>query len=122
MCGIIGYIGNRNAVDILLEGLSRLEYRGYDSAGIVVITQNGSIGVRKTVGVLKNLQEEVRHKPLTGTMGIGHTLWATHGKPSVENCHPHQDCTGSIYVVHNGIIENFQELKQELSRKGHRFG
>ncbi len=121
MCGIIGYIGNRDAVAVLLEGLSRLEYRGYDSAGIAIVNGKGNIALRKSMGVLNNLVEEVKHKPLKGHLGIGHTRWATHGKPSTDNCHPHQDCTRSIFVVHNGIIENFEELKTALQKKGHRF-
>ena len=121
MCGIIGYIGKANAVPILLDGLSRLEYRGYDSAGVAVLEKNGHIGLRKSVGVLQHLVGAVERRPLSGHLGIGHTRWATHGKPSEDNGHPHWDCTHSIFVVHNGIIENFQELKDELAAKGHRF-
>ncbi len=121
MCGIIGYIGKANAVPILLDGLSRLEYRGYDSAGVAVLEKNGHIALRKSVGVLHHLVDSLERTPLSGHLGIGHTRWATHGKPSEENSHPHWDCTHSIFVVHNGIIENFQELKDELSAKGHRF-
>ncbi len=121
MCGIIGYIGESNAVPVLLDGLGRLEYRGYDSAGIAVLNGKGKMGLRKTVGVLSHLVEEVKRKPLAGHLGIGHTRWATHGKPSTQNCHPHQDCSKNIQVVHNGIIENYAELKQQLLKKGHRF-
>ncbi len=121
MCGIIGYIGYKDSLPILMDGLSRLEYRGYDSAGIAVVLRSGNIAVRKAVGVLSNLVEEVKRHPPQGRMGIGHTRWATHGRPSQDNCHPHEDCTRSIFVVHNGIIENYQELKHFLHARGHRF-
>ncbi|QTL99251.1 glutamine--fructose-6-phosphate transaminase (isomerizing) [Iocasia frigidifontis] len=120
MCGIVGYIGNSDVVDILLGGLKRLEYRGYDSAGIAI--NNGKeLELIKKKGKLKELQEIVASTPLSGKMGIGHTRWATHGSPSDENSHPHVDCTGEFVVVHNGIIENFQQLREELCEKGHVF-
>ncbi|HRZ87538.1 MAG TPA: glutamine--fructose-6-phosphate transaminase (isomerizing) [bacterium] len=121
MCGIIGYIGKKDAVPIIMRGLRRLEYRGYDSAGVSVLNHGCAIEMRKAVGVLDNLFSAVDKNPLAGPLGIGHTRWATHGVPSSENCHPHFDCTGNIMVVHNGIIENFKELKDELIKKGHRF-
>ncbi len=120
MCGIVGYIGPRDSVPILLEGLKRLEYRGYDSAGIAVI-QDGKIAVQKTVGRLSALETRLVHQPLHGSRGIGHTRWATHGEPSEINSHPHNDCKDRIAVVHNGIIENYQELKKQLEARGHRF-
>ncbi len=118
MCGIVGYIGPENATDILLEGLRRLEYRGYDSAGIAVI-RRGEINIRRSVGKIVNLDDAIRDAPLEGSTGIGHTRWATHGKPSEENAHPHRDCTGKLVVVHNGIIENYRTLRQELAGAGH---
>ena len=118
MCGIVGYIGPENATDILLEGLRRLEYRGYDSAGIAVI-RGGEINIRRSVGKIVNLDEAIRDAPLEGSTGVGHTRWATHGKPSEENAHPHRDCTGKLVVVHNGIIENYRTLRQELAGAGH---
>ncbi|MFH2071084.1 MAG: glutamine--fructose-6-phosphate transaminase (isomerizing) [Elusimicrobiota bacterium] len=120
MCGIVGYIGKNNAVEIILEGLKRLEYRGYDSAGIAVLTGNG-ISVVRCAGKLANLSAQLARKPVSGNLGVGHTRWATHGKPSEENAHPHMDCKNKIVVVHNGIIENFMELKKELTKEGHRF-
>lgn len=120
MCGIVGYIGNKKADEILIEGLKRLEYRGYDSAGIATI-YNGKINLVKRLGKLKILAEEIQRNPLPGNIGIGHTRWATHGVPSEINSHPHSDCTGNIVLVHNGIIENFQELKENLIKEGHRF-
>jgi len=119
MCGIVGYIGKREAADILLDGLRRLEYRGYDSAGIAVLF-NGEIALRRSMGKIHNLAEAVRQNPVTGTLGVGHTRWATHGKPSEENAHPHRDCTGRMVVVHNGIIENYREIRQRLLAAGHR--
>jgi glutamine---fructose-6-phosphate transaminase (isomerizing) len=107
MCGIVGYIGNRKAVPIILEGLKRLEYRGYDSAGIAVYGDDGQLAVRRASGKLRNLEEAIRLNPVDGTYGIGHTRWATHGRPTEENAHPHRDCTGDIVVVHNGIVENY---------------
>lgn len=120
MCGIVGYIGNKEAESILLEGLKRLEYRGYDSAGIAVYGEKGVV-VRKDKGRLSVLEESLKKAPLRGHVGIGHTRWATHGKPSQINSHPHSDEQGRFTVVHNGIIENYLELKEELIRKGHQF-
>lgn len=120
MCGIVGYIGFRESQPILLEGLKKLEYRGYDSAGIAVFTEQG-LEVTKTVGRLVNLENRLGGEPLRGTVGIGHTRWATHGKPSDVNSHPHTDNTLKFSVVHNGIIENYLELKEELMHQGHRF-
>ncbi|UCG39678.1 MAG: isomerizing glutamine--fructose-6-phosphate transaminase, partial [bacterium] len=118
MCGIVGYIGQKNAADILIEGLRRLEYRGYDSAGMAVVL-DGELGLRRSVGKIVALDEVLRKQPLTGTIGVGHTRWATHGKPSEENAHPHRDCTQRLVVVHNGIIENYREIRQRLAAKGH---
>ena len=120
MCGIVGYTGPRDAVPLLMEGLKRLEYRGYDSAGIAAL-HNGSMSSRKCVGKLANLESSLRDQPIHGTPGIGHTRWATHGEPSEINSHPHMDCSGRIAVVHNGIIENYHELRMELEAKGHQF-
>ncbi len=121
MCGIVGYIGPKKVVPLILDGLKRLEYRGYDSAGIAVVTQNGKLVVRRASGKLRNLEETIRLSPIDGIYGIGHTRWATHGRPTEENAHPHRDCTGQVVVVHNGIIENYVELKQELQKEGHKF-
>jgi glucosamine--fructose-6-phosphate aminotransferase (isomerizing) len=118
MCGIVGYLGPRQASDVLLGGLARLEYRGYDSAGIAIHSEDGIVIARK-VGKLNNLAEAIGASPLAGTVGIGHTRWATHGRPSEENAHPHADCTGKVVVVHNGIIENYLELREELAATGH---
>jgi glucosamine--fructose-6-phosphate aminotransferase (isomerizing) len=120
MCGIVGYVGPGDAVGIILEGLRRLEYRGYDSSGIAVV-RDGVLERRRSEGKLKNLEERLRAEPLRGAYGIGHTRWATHGRPSEENAHPHQDCHGRIVVVHNGIIENYLPLKTRLAAEGHRF-
>jgi glutamine---fructose-6-phosphate transaminase (isomerizing) len=120
MSGIIGYIGNKRVVPVLLEGLQRLQYRGYDSAGIAVI-QGHNLEVRRATGKLHNLEEVVRLNPVDGTYGVGHTRWATHGAPTEENAHPHRDCKGTVVVVHNGIIENYLELKKELVAEGHKF-
>ena len=120
MCGIVGYVGAREAVPVIIEGLRRLEYRGYDSAGVAVV-QNCEMFRRRSVGKLKNLEESLRAEPMAGAFGIGHTRWATHGRPSEENAHPHQDCHGKIVVVHNGIIENYLDLKTRLSGEGHKF-
>jgi glucosamine--fructose-6-phosphate aminotransferase (isomerizing) len=120
MCGIVGYVGTRDAVPVILEGLRRLEYRGYDSAGVAVVN-DGDLHRRRSVGKLCNLEDSLNAEPLTGAFGLGHTRWATHGRPSEENAHPHQDCTGSIVVVHNGIIENYLPLKSRLAAAGHRF-
>lgn len=120
MCGIIGYVGKRDIVPILIEGLKKLEYRGYDSAGIAIL--NGEdVQIRRVKGKIKILEESLREEKLTGTYGIGHTRWATHGRPSEENAHPHWDCTHSIVVVHNGIIENYLEIKNTLRNEGHKF-
>ncbi len=122
MCGIIGYIGKRNAVPVLLYGLQRLEYRGYDSAGIAVIEKTDKkIIVEKQVGKIKDLQEHLWNKKIEGHIGLGHTRWATHGEPTIENAHPHTSQKGTISIVHNGIIENYLELKKELLDKGYRF-
>lgn len=120
MCGIIGYIGKQRAAPILIEGLKRLEYRGYDSAGISVIGKNKIVTV-KSVGKVANLEDKIGNKNIFGSIGIAHTRWATHGKPSDRNSHPHGDCKGNIFLVHNGIIENYQDLKRDLSKKGHKF-
>jgi glucosamine--fructose-6-phosphate aminotransferase (isomerizing) len=120
MSGIIGYIGNKRVVPVLLEGLQRLQYRGYDSAGIAVI-QGHNLEVRRATGKLHNLEEVVRLNPVDGTYGVGHTRWATHGAPTEENAHPHRDCKGTVVVVHNGIIENYLELKKGLVAEGHKF-
>ena len=120
MSGIIGYIGNKRVVPVLLEGLQRLQYRGYDSAGLAVM-KDGNLAIRRTMGKLRNLEEVIRLNPVDGTYGIGHTRWATHGAPTEENAHPHRDCHGTVVVVHNGIIENYMELKQELVDEGHIF-
>ncbi len=120
MCGIVGYIGKAQAVESLLDALSRLEYRGYDSAGVAALNSNG-IEVRKRAGKLNALADAIRHKPIAGRLGIGHTRWATHGEPSERNAHPHADCKGKLAVVHNGIIENYSQLKDRLLAKGHTF-
>ncbi|HET9831042.1 MAG TPA: glutamine--fructose-6-phosphate transaminase (isomerizing) [Vicinamibacterales bacterium] len=120
MCGIIGYIGSKDVVPVLIDGLRRLEYRGYDSAGIAVVT-NGDVGLRRSAGKLSQLEAVLDASPIAGEYGVGHTRWATHGRPTDENAHPHRDCTGRVIVVHNGIIENYLELKQELQRDGHQF-
>jgi glutamine---fructose-6-phosphate transaminase (isomerizing) len=121
MCGIVGYIGGREAAPLILDGLRRLEYRGYDSAGIAVFNGNDSLDVRRASGKLRNLEEVVRGRPLTGSYGIGHTRWATHGRPTEENAHPHRDCKGEIVVVHNGIVENYLDLRKQLTAEGHTF-
>ena len=118
MCGIVGYVGPRRATDVLIGGLARLEYRGYDSAGVAVI-DDSVLEVVRRVGKLANLREAVAAQPIEGSIGIGHTRWATHGRPSEENAHPHTDCTGRIAVVHNGIIENYSDLREELAAAGH---
>jgi glucosamine--fructose-6-phosphate aminotransferase (isomerizing) len=121
MCGIVGYVGKKQVVPVIIEGLRRLEYRGYDSAGIAVCGNGEGLQVRRAEGKLRNLEEVIRLKPLDGTYGIGHTRWATHGRPTEENAHPHRDCTGKIVVVHNGIIENYVTLKKKLIEEGHTF-
>src|SRR5438309_3688866 len=120
MCGIIGYIGSKPVVPVLIEGLRRMEYRGYDSAGVAVVSPEG-IALRRSAGKLANLEQAIRVDPVEGLYGVGHTRWATHGRPTEENAHPHRDCTGKIVVVHNGIIENYLDLKLELQAQGHVF-
>jgi glucosamine--fructose-6-phosphate aminotransferase (isomerizing) len=121
VCGIVGYIGPKKVVPLILDGLRRLEYRGYDSAGIAVVDADGKMELRRASGKLRNLEEVIRLSPIDGTYGLGHTRWATHGRPTEENAHPHRDCTGNIVVVHNGIIENYIELKKQLIAEGHKF-
>ncbi|MCV0404048.1 MAG: glutamine--fructose-6-phosphate transaminase (isomerizing) [Chloroflexi bacterium] len=121
MCGIVGYVGPRDAAPILLEGLRRLEYRGYDSAGIALLTDNGEVFIEKKAGKLTNLTEHLNGDAPAGRPGIGHTRWATHGRPNDTNAHPHADCTGKLALIHNGIIENYLEIKQRLSAEGHAF-
>ena len=120
MCGIIGYIGGKKVLPILIDGLRRLEYRGYDSAGVAVV-KDGNIELRRSAGKLSRLEDVLAVNPLDGEYGIGHTRWATHGRPTEENAHPHRDCTGRIVVVHNGIIENYLDLKRQLVKEGHTF-
>ena len=121
MCGLVGYVGNKQVVPVLLDGLRKLEYRGYDSAGIAVVDEHHNLKIRRAEGKLRNLEEAIRLQPIDGTYGIGHTRWATHGRPTEENAHPHRDCTGRVVVVHNGIIENYLQLKEQLRRSDHRF-
>src|SRR5579863_520293 len=125
MCGIIGYVGSQETdiTSILLDGLSKLEYRGYDSAGIAVLTSTGNLELHRRAGKIANLVASVSNgsRPGVGTLGIGHTRWATHGRPNDTNAHPHPDCTGVLTVVHNGIIENYAELRSELEQGGHTF-
>ncbi len=121
MCGIVGYVGNKQVVPLIIDGLRKLEYRGYDSAGIAVVNEDHELEIRRAKGKLRNLEEAIRLTPLDGTYGIGHTRWATHGRPTEENAHPHRDCTGRVVVVHNGIIENYIQLKERLSQKDHEF-
>jgi glucosamine--fructose-6-phosphate aminotransferase (isomerizing) len=121
MCGIVGYVGKKSVVPIIIEGLRRLEYRGYDSAGIAVAGNGEGLQLRRAEGKLRNLEEAIRLNPLHGSYGIGHTRWATHGRPTEENAHPHRDCTGKIVVVHNGIVENYLSLKKKLIEEGHKF-
>ncbi len=120
MCGIIGYIGDKTVVPVLIDGLRRLEYRGYDSAGVAVV-RDGHLELRRSAGKLARLEEVIDAQPVEGDYGVGHTRWATHGRPTEENAHPHRDCTGRIVVVHNGIIENYLDLKRNLQGSGHRF-
>jgi glucosamine--fructose-6-phosphate aminotransferase (isomerizing) len=120
MCGIIGYIGPKDVVPVLIDGLRRLEYRGYDSAGVAVV-HDGEVELRRSAGKLSRLEDVITLHPLSGEYGVGHTRWATHGRPTEENAHPHRDCTGRIVVVHNGIIENYLDLKQQLLAQGHTF-
>jgi glutamine---fructose-6-phosphate transaminase (isomerizing) len=121
MCGIVGYVGNKQVVPVIIDGLRKLEYRGYDSAGIAVVDERHDLEIRRAEGKLRNLEEAIRLHPLDGTYGIGHTRWATHGRPTEENAHPHRDCTGRVVVVHNGIIENYLQLKDRLRQSDHRF-
>src|SRR6185295_5737338 len=120
MCGIIGYIGTKPVVPVLIDGLRRLEYRGYESAGVALVSPEG-ISLRRSAGKLVNLENVIRDEPVDGLYGVGHTRWATHGRPTEEIAHPHRDCTGSIVVVHNGIVENYLSLKHQLSTEGHKF-
>ena len=119
MCGIVGYVGMRDAVPVILDGLKRLEYRGYDSAGVAVCSDDQSVVVRRAPGKLSNLEKLLRENPLGGHYGVGHTRWATHGRPTEENAHPHRDCSGEFVVVHNGIVENYLSLRDQLRREGH---
>src|SRR5437763_5799853 len=121
MCGIVGYVGQKRVVPVILDGLKRLEYRGYDSAGIAVAGNGEGLQTRRAEGKLRNLEEAIRLKPRDGTYGIGPTRWATHGRPTEENAHPHRDCTGHVVVVHNGIVENYLSLKKKLAEEGHKF-
>jgi len=121
MCGIVGYVGNKQVVPLIIEGLRKLEYRGYDSAGIAVVDERKELSLRRAEGKLRNLEEAIRLNPLEGNYGIGHTRWATHGRPTEENAHPHRDQSGNIVVVHNGIIENYLQLKERLSEAGSEF-
>ena len=118
MCGIVGYTGNREAQEIILDCLKRLEYRGYDSAGLAMVSP-GSLQLKKSMGEIAVLESNLGHMP--GTTGIAHTRWATHGKPTTENAHPFLDCKGEYAVVHNGILTNYMDLKEELLKKGHKF-
>jgi glucosamine--fructose-6-phosphate aminotransferase (isomerizing) len=121
MCGIVGYVGQRGAIDVLMPGLARLEYRGYDSAG-VALNHGGSLTVLKQAGRIADLQSLVdRERPAEAHTGIGHTRWATHGAPNTGNAHPHLDCNRDVVVVHNGIIENWLDLKAKLMASGHEF-
>jgi glutamine---fructose-6-phosphate transaminase (isomerizing) len=121
MCGIVGYVGDKQVVPLIIDGLRKLEYRGYDSAGIAVVSEGHDLEIRRAEGKLRNLEEVIRLTPLDGTYGIGHTRWATHGRPTEENAHPHRDCTGRVVVVHNGIIENYLQLKERLRKTDHEF-
>ena len=121
MCGIVGYVGNKQVVPLIIDGLRKLEYRGYDSAGIAVVDEDHQLQIRRAGGKLRNLEEVIRQKPIAGSYGVGHTRWATHGRPTEENAHPHRDCSGRLVVVHNGIIENYLQLKDELRKKDHQF-
>ncbi len=121
MCGIVGYIGPKDTTEVLVEGLRRLEYRGYDSAGIAVVDDDGKLELRRAAGKLRDLERVLAADPAHGSFGLGHTRWATHGRPTEENAHPHRDCSGKLVVIHNGIIENYLELKKELQQRGHTF-
>ena len=120
MCGIVGYVGHKKVVPVLLEGLKRLEYRGYDSAGLAVLKPDRVV-IYRSVGKIKELEHALWGRDLSGEVGLGHTRWATHGRPTEENAHPHSDCTGDVVVVHNGIIENYLALKEKLQQEGHHF-
>src|SRR5256714_8293357 len=120
MCGIFGYVGPKDPVPIIMGGLRSLEYRGYDSAGIAIVKEQ-KLDVRRCSGKLKNLEDLLVKQPITGDFGLGHTRWATHGRPTEENAHLHRDCSGTLVVVHNGIIENYKDLKRELGENGHVF-
>ncbi len=121
MCGIVGYIGGREATPLIVEGLRKLEYRGYDSAGVAVFSHDRILEVRRASGKLCNLEDAIIRQPINGSYGIGHTRWATHGRPTEENAHPHRDCTGRVVVVHNGIVENYLHLRRQLATEGHQF-
>jgi len=121
VCGIVGYIGPKKVVPLIIDGLRRLEYRGYDSAGVAVVNPSGQIEIRRASGKLRCLEEAIQKSSIDGVYGLGHTRWATHGRPTEENAHPHRDCKGQVVVVHNGIVENYIELKHELEREGHKF-
>jgi glucosamine--fructose-6-phosphate aminotransferase (isomerizing) len=121
MCGIVGYIGAQEAVPVIVEGLRKLEYRGYDSAGVAVFAGDKCLEIRRASGKLRKLEEVISLRPMSGSYGIGHTRWATHGRPTEENAHPHRDCKGEIVVVHNGIVENYLQLKKQLTAEGHTF-
>ncbi len=118
MCGIVGYIGDKKVVPVIIEGLRKLEYRGYDSAGIAVVSTDGKLQLRRAPGKLRNLEEVIKNSPIDGTYGIGHTRWATHGRPTEENAHPHRDCTGQYVVVHNGIMRIILNLRKRCRKKG----
>ncbi|MBC7679271.1 MAG: glutamine--fructose-6-phosphate aminotransferase, partial [Pseudorhodobacter sp.] len=119
MCGIVGYVGQQDALDVVLGGLRRLEYRGYDSAGVAILSPQGELAVERKAGKLANLEKELLERTLPGGLGIGHTRWATHGAPTDRNAHPHRDCSGAVAVVHNGTIENFEVLVAGLVARGH---
>ena len=118
MCGIVGYIGSKDPVEVLVEGLRLLEYRGYDSAGVAVVDQNGDLNIRRAKGKLRALDKVLATNPLEGVYGIGHTRWATHGRPTEENAHPHRDCTGKLVVIHNGIIEKLPRVEARPREQG----
>src|SRR6185437_15860416 len=121
MCGIVGYVGNKPVVPLIIDGLRKLEYRGYDSAGIAVVNGKHDLEIRRAEGKLRNLEAVLNESPIACSYGVGHTRWATHGRPTEENAHPHRDCTGRVIVVHNGIIENYLQLKERLRKSDHRF-
>ena len=121
MCGIVGYLGYRNAQDVIVSSLQKLEYRGYDSCGLAILNSENKIEYMKTAGKINDLKEMLIEYRIPGNFGIGHTRWATHGKPDDRNAHPHSDGDSSVWIVHNGIVENYQELKTELQYKGYKF-